>query len=137
MYKTIFLCCFIASLCLNAKSNDIARYDFAVSHEPKYTWKIIEDDIDNNEASTLEQLNKVTREILTFISNCVADSCPEPKVADFMALCGDISTRAKVTGTATDTVEYRYEQRLWHLACAKMGVDDENSARRKIQLWWD
>ena len=51
--------------------------------------------------------------------------------------CGDLATKEKVEGTATDTVEYIYEQRLWEMSGAKMGVDNEENAKKKIQLWWN
>ncbi len=52
-------------------------------------------------------------------------------------MCADITTKGKVFGTATDTVEYTYEKHLWEFAGAKMGIDDLETAKKKIQLWWN
>jgi hypothetical protein len=65
------------------------------------------------------------------------DTIPHLKNSDVKMMFADIVVKSKVTGTAMDTVEYTYEKRWWDMAGAKMGIDNEETAKKKIQLWWD
>jgi hypothetical protein len=90
-----------------------------------------------NRASTIDQLEAIANEIELEINRQDGDTCKEPSVSDYKLLCSEMTAKTKAIGTATDTVEYRYEQIIWKVACAKMGRDDLETAKRKIQVWWN
>lgn len=74
--------------------------------------------------------------ITVFSQDSPAKPCPDPG-NDVRQLCDYLVLQTKARGTATDTVEYFYEQLLWEFACAKMGVDDLETAKKKIQVFWN
>jgi hypothetical protein len=116
--------------CLTSSSSIILRKQFDILNKGGID-EVIEG------TSSIEQLQKLANNMIESVINNEKDTCQGPSENDFKRLCSDIALRKKVIGTATDTVEYMYEQRLWQLACAKMGVDDEETARNKIQSWWE
>jgi hypothetical protein len=61
--------------------------------------------------------------------------CPEPTKADFMELCHELYQK-KVSGDETE-LNFKYQEVLWKISCAKDGVDDLETARKKIQFMWN
>jgi len=116
-----------------AKAADFNSYNY---HFTRYA-KIAAIDKELNQAKSLGELKAVAIKMYTIILKNVSDTCKEPKASDFKSFCADVSTKAKATGSKTDTVEFLYEQRLWEVACAVMGVDDLETAKIKIQTWWN
>lgn len=116
-----------------AKAVDVFSQQYVSAHKAKIAA------IDNelNQAKTINELKAVVIKMGAIVFENVSDTCKEPKETDFKSFCADVSTKAKASGSKTDTVEYRYEQRLWEVACAVMGVDDLATAKIKIQKWWN
>lgn len=76
--------------------------------------------------------------ILSLVSySSYTQSVTHTESINIKLLCNDLTTNSKVYGTTLDTVEYEYEQRLWELAGAKMGVDNVEIAIQKITVWWN
>lgn len=61
--------------------------------------------------------------------------CPEPTKVDFMELCNELY-RKKVSSDESE-LSYKYQEVLWRISCAKDGVDDFETARKKIQCMWN
>jgi len=65
------------------------------------------------------------------------NDCPPPAANDYKALCLDISSRAKVSAKEQAFYEYTYEKRVLQLACINLELDDEETIKNKVQLFWN
>jgi hypothetical protein len=61
--------------------------------------------------------------------------CPEPTQADFMELCNEVYEQ-KASSDESE-LSFKYQEVLWKMSCAKDGVDDLETARKKIQCMWN
>ncbi|MEY3500441.1 MAG: hypothetical protein RL308_2110 [Bacteroidota bacterium] len=61
--------------------------------------------------------------------------CPETTRMDFLILCKDVYERKP--SSEESELSFKYEQALWRMSCAKEGVDDMETARKKIQCMWN
>ena len=61
--------------------------------------------------------------------------CPEPTRMDFLILCKDVYERKP--SSEESELAFKYQQALWRMSCAKEGVDDMETARKKIQCMWN
>ena len=61
--------------------------------------------------------------------------CPKLTQFDFDTLCKDVYER-KPSSEESD-LAFKYQQALWRMSCAKEGVDDMETARKKIQCMWN
>jgi hypothetical protein len=61
--------------------------------------------------------------------------CPEPTRMDFLILCKDVYERK--TSSEESELSFKYEQALWRMSCAKEGVDNMETASKKIQCMWN
>jgi hypothetical protein len=64
-----------------------------------------------------------------------SDICPEPSKNDFELVCDNVYTK-KVSGDETE-LNYKYQETLWKMSCARDGSDSLEEARKKIQLMWN
>lgn len=64
-------------------------------------------------------------------------TCPAPEVNDFLAICVDIGSKAKVPSNEQDYYEYTYEKRLFKISCANPITDSDIHAKEKIQKMWN
>lgn len=62
--------------------------------------------------------------------------CPEPTKLQYSYVCSSLYDRkeAKSNGPA---VGYEYQEILWKMACAKIGIDKLDIARIKMQIMWN
>ena len=97
--------------------------------------KILEIDHELDEAISVNDFQKLALHILEFIN--LNDTCPEPKPHNFKLICGDLVTKAKVPIEEMEFFEYIYEKRLLQMACVNIGVDNEETIKKKIQFWWN
>lgn len=79
------------------------------------------------------KLDRNLSEIET-ITKTVQD-CPEPSKNDFEIVCDNVYTK-KVSGDETE-LNFKYQETLWRMSCAKDGVDNLEEARKKIQVMWN
>lgn len=90
----------------------------------------------NNDSNTTNQIVSETKEVEHIVIR--TKDCPPPKSWDYKVMCSDITTRSKVLFNGQDFfLEYRYEKRLWEIACADPLVDDFETAKKKIQVMWE
>jgi hypothetical protein len=83
-------------------------------------------------------MNKILLQTLLLSFLAVNGSAQQSSLSvTIRSFCADITTKTKAAGTASDTVEYLYEQRLWEASGAVMGVDDLETAKKKINVWWE
>ena len=61
--------------------------------------------------------------------------CPEPTRMDFLILCKDVYERKP--SSEESELAFKYQQALWRMSCAKEGVDNMETARKKIQCMWN
>jgi hypothetical protein len=61
--------------------------------------------------------------------------CPEPTRADFAILCNEVYERKP--SSEESELAYRYQQELWRMSCALEGIDNMETARKKIQCMWN
>jgi len=61
--------------------------------------------------------------------------CPQPTRMDFLILCKDVYERKP--SSEESELAFKYQQALWRMSCAKEGVDDMETARKKIQCMWN
>ena len=73
------------------------------------------------------------RELASVASS--AEICPEPSKNDFELVCDNVYTK-KVSGDETD-LNFKYQETLWKMSCAKDGTDNMDEARKKIQVMWN
>lgn len=96
--------------------------------------------IDNelNNAKTFNELQAVLRKMSEFVRVSFGDSCKPPTQADVRLFCGNLVTKAKapVEELGLYGYEYLYEKHLWQMACVNIGVDSEETIKKKIQAWW-
>ena len=64
-----------------------------------------------------------------------AEACPEPTRADFAILCNEVYERKPSSDESE--LAYKYQEEMWRMSCAKDGVDDLETARKKIQTMWN
>ena len=66
-----------------------------------------------------------------------AEVCDCPKLTqwDLETLCKDIYERKP--SSEESELAFKYQQALWRMSCAKEGVDDMETARKKIQCMWN
>jgi antitoxin component YwqK of YwqJK toxin-antitoxin module len=62
---------------------------------------------------------------------------PEPQEGDYKAVCADISARTKSPAALAEFIEYYYEKRFLEMACVNIGIDNEETAKKKLQLFWN
>lgn len=62
---------------------------------------------------------------------------PQPQESDYKLLCAHIGTRAKASTETKYFTEYAYEQKLLEMACFNLDLDDEEVAKKKIQIFWN
>lgn len=70
-------------------------------------------------------------------NNILDNDCPPPKEIDYKLLCDDIATKAKVIEKESEHYEYVYEKRILQLSCVNVEIDDEETIKRKVQLFWN
>lgn len=61
---------------------------------------------------------------------------PQPQEFDYKVLCAHIGTRAKASTKTKYFTEYAYEQKLLQMACFNLDLDDEEVAKKKLQIFW-
>jgi hypothetical protein len=61
--------------------------------------------------------------------------CPEPTKVDISDLCYEIYK--KKAASDDSELSYKYAEVLWRISCAKDGVDNLETARKKIQCMWN
>ena len=61
--------------------------------------------------------------------------CPQPTRADFAILCNEVYERKP--SSEESELAYRYQQELWRMSCALEGIDNMETARKKIQCMWN
>jgi hypothetical protein len=61
--------------------------------------------------------------------------CPQPTRMDFLILCKDVYE--KKSASDESELALKYQEALWRMSCAKEGVDDMETARKKIQCMWN
>lgn len=94
----------------------------------------------NNEleqAKTFNDLHIVLMKMGKIILMDWGDTCKDPKVSDFKALCADIGSRAKAPIADIEYFEYYYEKRILELSCVNLRTDDVENVKRKVQKWWN
>ena len=64
-----------------------------------------------------------------------AEACPELTEWDLATLCKDIYERKPAKDESE--LAYKYQEAMWRMSCAKDGVDDLETARKKIQTMWN
>jgi hypothetical protein len=60
--------------------------------------------------------------------------CPPPQKTDYQQICFEINEK-QASGDETE-LSFKYQETLWRMSCAKDGVDDLETARKKIQCMW-
>ncbi len=82
---------------------------------------------------TQSKLDKNLTEIETITKS--VQECPVPSKSDFELVCDNVYTK-KISGDETE-LNYKYQETLWKMSCAKDGVDNLDEARKKIQTMWN
>ena len=62
---------------------------------------------------------------------------PEPQESDYKLICAHIGVKAKAPLSEIEYYEYAYEKRILQLACVNIGVDNEETIKRKVQIFWN
>lgn len=135
--KILITCCLLMVTLLMPGRSFACNEHTLSEGKPFYYYKISALISNSKNAKSTTQLQTIVKQIALLAAEELRDTCREPKNSDFKSFCSDITTKAKASGSKTDTVEYVYEQRLWEVACAVMGVDDLETAKIKIQKWWN
>jgi hypothetical protein len=65
----------------------------------------------------------------------VSDVCPEPTRADIQRVCYEIYEKSEASEESE--LNYKYQEAIWKMSCAKTGEDDLETARKKIQTMWN
>lgn len=68
-------------------------------------------------------------------SNVLDNDCPPPKEKDYKMLCSDVASKA--LAAKNEYYYYSYEKRILELSCVNIEVDDEETIKRKVQLFWN
>lgn len=129
--KIIFIASLLVMLnCLTTKATDINNFSGVVT---RYT-KIIEIDAALSKAKSFEEIKVVVLKMYKI------DTIPPFTEASFDSWnklwCGDIAGKFKVNREESNYFEYVYEKRLWQMAGVRIGIDNEETTKQKIQLWW-
>lgn len=79
-------------------------------------------------------------QLITFTSQAQekkVEDCDCPKLTewDFLILCKDVYERKP--SSEESELAFKYQQALWRMSCAKEGVDNMETARKKIQCMWN
>lgn len=61
--------------------------------------------------------------------------CPKPTQWDLASLCKEVYE--KKSASDESELALKYQEALWRMSCAKEGVDDMETARKKIQCMWN
>ena len=88
------------------------------------------------QATTYDDLKKILVLMSEFVM-LVEDTCKKPTTSDFKRLCLDLSSRAKISDKDKELFTFMYEKRMWDLACVDIGIDSEETAKLKVQKWWN
>lgn len=94
---------------INGKTNAIGKYENDIGVG---TWKTYNDKGENDYCD-----------------------CPPPTKFDFAKLCNEIYN--KKASSDESELSFKYQEVLWKMSCAKDGVDDLETARKKIQCMWN
>lgn len=105
--------------------------------ENAFKCKIGEIDQRIQNAYSREELQKVADAIVALMNCSAKDTCLEPEVKDFQSWCADITMRTRAPKSEREYFEYHYEKRLWKMACVEIGIDNEETVKKKIQLFWN
>lgn len=130
-YKIIFGAILLIILnCYNTQAADFAMYT-----------KIAAIDKELNQAKTVEEIKAVAVKMYGFVLENLGDSFPPPfSDATFKIWnklwCGDIASKAKVPSYENKYFEYVFEKKLWQMAGVLMGIDNDETIKKKIQTWW-
>jgi len=132
-YKITFITALLVMLnCLTTKANDFnSNYNFN-----SYA-KITEIDAALNEAKSFEEIKAVAFKMYAMVCEHFNDTCPPPKTKFLQLMCSDVTTRAKPPANEQEYYEYYYEKRFWEMACVNIGIDNEETIKRKLQLFWN
>lgn len=120
----------MANSSFTAKAND---FNYSILHNSK----IAAIDAALNGANSFEEIKAVSLKMSRILFKNFNDTCPPPKSIDYKALCADIGSKAKVPEKEQEFYEYTYERRILQLACVNIGVDDEETTKRKLVLFWN
>ena len=95
--------------------------------------------IDNKleQAKSFEELHNVLVLIGEIVFKNYGDTCKDPTISDYRALCISIASRAYAEPKYLQLFNYHYEQKLLELSCVNIGVDSEEMIKLKVQKWWN
>lgn len=127
-FKVLLL--LMATHSFSAKANDF-------SSSVLRNAKITAIDAALSKAKTFEEIKSASYKMYQLIFENFNDTCPQPKKIDYQALCIDIGTKAKSPTDEAEYYEYSYEGRLLKLACVNIFIDNEETIKSKVQLFWN
>lgn len=62
-------------------------------------------------------------------------NCPKPSQKQFTTVCNSIY--AKKDAIEGSQFGFQFQEDLWEMSCAKVGIDSPEQAKRKIQCMWN
>lgn len=99
--------------------------------------KITAIDKELSQAKSVEQIKAVALKMYAIICKHLNDTCPPPSKSDYEGILADIGTGAKAPANEIEYYEYNYEKRLLEMACVNIKVDNEETVKKKLQLFWN
>lgn len=85
----------------------------------------------------MEEIKAVAVKMYGIVLENLGDTCLQPKPNVYKALCADIGSDSKVSSNEREYYEYTYEKRILLLACVNVKLDDEETIKKKVQLFWN
>ncbi|HEY8690631.1 MAG TPA: hypothetical protein VIM07_15445 [Chitinophagaceae bacterium] len=99
--------------------------------------KIAATSTDLNQAQWVEGTKPRAIKIYKLVFRNFNDTCPPPTKSDYLVLCAYVATAVKAPANEKQYYEYYYEKKLWEMAGIKIGVDNEETVKKKLQLFWN
>lgn len=113
-----------------AKANE---FNYSIS----YYAKITAIDVALNKVKSFEEINAVALKMYAIVCKNFNDTCLPPKTSDYKEICAHVATRAKAPLNEIQYYEYYYEKKIDEMACVNIGVDNEETVRKKLQSFWN
>lgn len=131
-FKVLLL--LMATHSFSAKAND---FNFSLLRNTKITTI----DAALSKAKKFDELKAVSYKMYQLVFRTLNDTCPAISEEEFTqqnkAICGDIAARTKAPAKESQYYEFYYEKRLFQMACVNIGIDDEETTIKKLQIFWN
>ena len=97
-------------------------------------------EIDNEleQAKTFNDLKIIVLQMYMLIERSFGDSiCPPPNSSFYKGICADVALRILVPASEKEYYEYYYEKRIFEASCIDVRVDDDETIKGKLKVFWN